>query len=249
MLLFISPAKNIKPVRLDLPCSLPEYICEAEELLEILLTYNDEDIMNIMKVNAKLAVENQERFRQIRFDDQGTHAICSYNGIQYKYMNQNDWTKEDYMYTNDHLRILSGFYGVLRPLDSIYPYRLEMQTRLQEERIDNLYSYWNTLLMEHLRLACDDGIYINLASKEYSEAILPYLLEDERCVNIHFKIYKNNVYKTQATDAKMARGLMVEYCMRNKINDIDKLKAFQGAGYQYEAAMSDDENFTFIKIK
>lgn len=247
MLMLISPAKNMKPKPLETKLHLPEFICEAESLHAVLKEYNDEDIMRIMKVNAKLAVENEERMKQIRFDDQGTAALCTYEGLQYKYMHLENWDLEDYRYADEHLRILSGFYGIVRPLDSIYPYRLEMQTRLLDERIDNLYTFWGCELMAHARRENSDSIFINLASKEYSDAVAPYVRDDELFITIQFRMWKDGRYRTLATDAKMARGAMVQYIVQNRIDNVDSLKQFQGMGYHYDPVHSSKSEFWFIK--
>lgn len=246
-MIFISPTKNMKPKCLDLPMSLPEFCVEAEGLLDVLLTYNDEDIMQIMNVNAKLAVENQKRFQQILFDDQGVHALASYDGLVFKYMDVDSWSKEDILYANDHLRILSGFYGVVRPLDSIYPYRLEMQAKGLSERVDTLYSYWSDSLMRSMREANHDKIYINLASKEYSQAILPYLRDDETCINIYFLVIKDGVGKNVATAAKMARGQMVTYIMKHRIDTPEQVKKFDTDGWTYDCEKSNESDYVFVK--
>lgn len=243
----ISPTKNMKPRTWDLDMTLPSFLVEAEILLSILKQYNDEDIMQIMKVNAKLAVENQQRFQSIQFDAKGTPALMSYDGLQFKYMKLDTWKEKDFYYANDHLRIISGFYGVVKPSDSIYPYRLEMQARLRDERIDNLYSFWSDALMQELRKDNEDAIYINLASKEYSDAILPYIRNDERCITIHFQLLRDGRYCTQATDAKMARGDMIRYLIQQQIEDVDGIKAYCGRGYRFDAKRSNEQAFYFIK--
>lgn len=247
MITFISPTKNMKPQRLSQPMSLPQFCVEAEELLDILKTYNDEDIMQIMKVNAKLAIENQQRFQSIRFDLEGSHALSSYDGLAFKYMELPSWREEDLRYANEHLRILSGFYGVVRPFDSIYPYRLEMQAHGLSERIDTLYSYWNDELMCAMRKDNTDGIYINLASKEYSQAVTPYLFDEEVCINVHFKIVKDGKLKILATAAKMARGRMVAYIMKNKIETVDGIKQFHEDGWNFQEEISSTTDYIFIK--
>lgn len=247
MMIFMSPTKNMKPRTIEVEMTLPQFCVEAENLLEILQEYNDEDIMQIMKVNAKLAVENQERFQHIHFDTKGMHALTSYDGIAFKYMKLHEWTQTDYQYANTHLRILSAFYGVVRPFDSIYPYRLEMQARLKHERIDNLYSYWSDILMQSMRKDNKDGIYINLASKEYSDAILPYIKDNETCITIQFYLEKNGKRRIQATYAKMARGAMAAYIIRKQIEKPEGLKAFDEDGWMFDEETSTDLQFIFVK--
>lgn len=248
MICFVSPTKNMKPRNCTLEKTLPEFCVEAEELLEILRTYNDEDIMNIMKVNAKLALQNEQRFKEIQFDLQGNHAITSYDGLAFQSMHLDTWKETDFQYAQDHLRILSGFYGVVRPLDSIYPYRLEMQAKGLSERIDTLYSYWNDSLMRSMREVSRDSIYINLASKEYSQAVTPYLFDHERCINVDFYVMKEGKRKMLATAAKMARGNMVEYIIKNKIDEPEKLKQFHENGWVFQVEFSSDNDYSFIKM-
>lgn len=246
-MVFISPTKNMIPRRLELGMSLPQFCVRAEALLDILKEYNDEDIMNIMKVNARLAVENQKRFQEIHFDMNGTHALSSYDGLAFKYMHLDTWTKKDILYANEHLRILSGFYGVVRPLDSIYPYRLEMQARNLNEYYDNLYSYWSDTPMSSLRADNPDKCYINLASKEYSQVITPYLRDDEIIINIHFQVVKNGKRVILATAAKMARGEMVAYIIKNQIEEAKALKQFHCSGWQFDQEASSNTEYYFIK--
>lgn len=247
MIVFISPTKNMIPRTLPVEMTLPSFCVEAQTLHEILLTFNDEDIMNIMKVNAKLAVQNQVRFRDIRFDLSGTHALSTYDGLAFKHMHLFTWKEEDYHFANQHLRILSGFYGVVKPFDSIYPYRLEMQARGLSERIDNLYSFWSDALMRSLREDNDDEIYINLASLEYSQAITPYLKEKEQCINIHFQVFKNGKAVTQATIAKMARGQMVEWMMKQRIQKLEEIKRFNVDGWTFQPVLSNETDYVFTK--
>jgi len=247
MITFISPTKNMKPNRCALAMTLPVFCAEAEALLEILKTYNDEDIMNIMKVNAKLALQNEMRFQQIRFDLCGTHALFTYDGLAFQSMHLSTWQENDILFAQDHLRILSGFYGVVRPLDSIYPYRLEMQAKGLSANIENLYAYWSDALMRQLQADNQDAVFVNLASKEYSQAVTAYLNASQRCIDIDFRIMKNGQYRIIATQAKMARGRMVEYIMKHKIDDPKQLTAFQEDGWRFCKAQSTPYHYVFLK--
>ncbi len=249
MITFISPAKNMKPCTTAYQMTLPPFCTQSAELLDILLTYNDEDIMNIMHVNAKLAIQNQQRFREIRFDTNGSPALFTYSGLAFQSMDLNTWDQESVAFAQSHLCILSGFYGCNRPLDSIYPYRLEMQARHLSEQIGDLYSYWSDSVMAYLRNECNDHTYINLASQEYSSALLPYLRDDERCIHIDFQVIKNGKRKTIATHAKMARGAMVAYIMKNKIDKPEALKTFHTDGWRYDPTHSDDNRYVFLKTQ
>lgn len=247
MITFIAPTKNMKPTAGTLPMTLPEFCVEAEELTELIQSYNDESIMNIMKVNAKLALQTQERFRNIRFDCKGTPALLTYSGLVFHSMHTETWKEADILYAQDHLRIVSGLYGIVKPLDSIYPYRLEMQAKGLSQRIDNLYSYWSDSLMRSIRKDNNDHIYINLASKEYSQSISPYLNKDEQMITIDFQVIKSHMRKTITTYAKTARGNMVEYIMKNRIDDPEQLKQFHIDHWYYEESLSDHNHYVFLK--
>lgn len=247
MITFIAPTKNMKPNTIDTPLTLPEFCVEAESLAELIRTYNDEAIMNIMNVNAKLALQTQERFRQIRFDSKGTPALLTYSGLVFHSMHTDTWSESDVLYAQDHLRIISGLYGIVRPLDSIYPYRLEMQAKGLSSRIDNLYSYWSDSLMRSMRKDNTDHIYINLSSKEYSQAITPYINKTEQMITIDFQVIKQGECRTITTYAKTARGNMVEYIMKKRINTPEQLKDFNIDQWHYEPAMSGESRYLFLK--
>lgn len=244
---FIAPTKNMKPQTSAYPMTLPEFCVEAQDLSEIIMDLNDEAVMNLMNVNAKLALETQKRFRNIRFDGNGTPALFTYSGLVFHSMHIDTWQESDIRYAQDHLRIISGLYGIVRPLDSIYPYRLEMQVKGLSQRIDNLYSFWSDSLMRSMRKDNTDNTYVNLASKEYSQAITPYLKKEEHLLTVDFQVIKNNTRKTVTTYAKKARGHMVEYIMKNHIDTIEPLKAFDYDDWQYEATLSSDTHYLFLK--
>lgn len=247
MITFIAPTKNMKPRTYDLPMTQPEFCAEAECLAELIKTYNDEAIMNIMNVNAKLALQTQAYFQKLRFDLSGTPALFTYSGLVFHSMHTDTWEKEAVQFAQAHLRIISGLYGCLRPLDSIYPYRLEMQAKGLSQRIDNLYSFWSDALMRSLRQDNDDQVYINLASKEYSQAITPYLNKNERMITVDFQVIKSGVRKTITTYAKTARGNMTEYIMKHRINTPEQLKCFSVDQWQYMSEESNETRFLFVK--
>lgn len=247
MLIFIAPTKNMKPKTNDMPMTLPEFCIEAETLTELIKTYNDEAIMNIMNVNARLALQVQKRFQDIRFDRSGTPALLTYSGLVFHSMHPETWKESEIDYAQAHLRIISGLYGIVRPLDSIYPYRLEMQARGLSQRIDNLYSYWSDSLMRSMRKDNPDHIYINLASKEYSQAVTPYLNKEDQMITVDFRVIKNGICKTITTYAKTARGNMVEYIMKNRIDNPERLKNFNIDQWHYEPSLSDENRYLFVK--
>lgn len=249
MIVFISPAKNMRKADLHMPKTMPIFCAEAEELLELLLQKNDEEIMNLLKVNAKLALQIQERLKTVKFDLEGSHAITSYHGLVFQNIHAQSWTADDLFYAQDHLRILSAFYGVVRPLDAIYPYRLEMQTKGLSTRIDQLYSYWNDAIMRQLREDNEDQLYLNLASKEYSQAVVPYLFADERCIEVQFCVERDGAWKVLPTIAKMARGKMAAYVIQNRIQDAEGVKTFHEDGWRFVEAKSNEHTFVFFKTE
>ncbi|MBN2222755.1 MAG: peroxide stress protein YaaA, partial [Vallitaleaceae bacterium] len=144
-----------------------------------------------------------------------------------------------------HLRILSGFYGSLRPLDSIIPYRLEMQAPLHVGKYENLYTYWNHLLYDELYH--ENNLVINLASKEYSQCLRPYLKEKDQFIDLHFLVRKNSKLTVKATYAKMARGAMVRFMAERQIKTPEGLKDFQEFGYSYDMKLSKESELYFVK--
>ena len=174
-----------------------------------------------------------------------TPAILAYDGIQYKYMSPNSFTDNEFDYVNNHLKILSGFYGVLKPFDGVVPYRLEMQAKLKYENYKNLYDFWGDSLYKEVTK--DSNVILNLASKEYSKAIEKYLTSDDRFVTCIFGTMNDSKIKVKATEAKMARGLMTKYLAQNNINDIEDVKNFSDLSFTYSEEHSTPNEFVFLK--
>ena len=249
MITIISPAKNM---RLDpngtKPMSLPFFNQEAQEIWSVLKGYTPLDLQVLMKINEKLSEDSFDRIQAIRFDGQGTSALETYDGIQYKYMDAKSFSEAGKAFAQEHVRVLSGFYGVVRPYDSICEYRLEMLTKLSVAGSKNLYEYWNRKLYD--RLASEmkgEKVILNLASEEYGKCIRKYLSEPYRMVDCVFKVYHKGVYKVQATAAKMARGSMVRYICMNQIDDPEQVKMFDWEGYRFEESLSTEREFVFLQ--
>ncbi len=255
MITIISPAKNMKVDREGTkPLTLPCYIEEAKDIWEELRGMIPSDLQVLMKINDKLAEDSFDRLQHMKFDMEGTSAIETYDGIQYKYMNPQTFTEEAKLFAQNHLRVLSGLYGVVRPYDSIYEYRLEMLTKLvvknseTEKYSKNLYEFWGIKLYEQLLHELEgEKVIINLASDEYSKTIKKYVKAPFRMITCHFKVYSKGKYKVQATAAKMARGSMVRYICENGIDSPDKLKGFDWDGYRFEESLSSDAEYVFLK--
>lgn len=246
MIVIVSPAKNMKTIQAgDMTLSLPAYIDKTDILLKHLKKMHVNELQTSMKLNEKLALLNQERYQQIALDHYGSPAIFTYDGMQYRSMNVNTYSQKDQEYMTKHIRILSGLYGVLRPLDSIYPYRLEMQTRLQIDTHKNLYEYWGDMLYQELTK--ETKVIVNLASSEYSKSIYKYVKDPVSYVTCTFKINKKGILKVESTQAKKARGLMVLYMVKEEVKTLEELKYFHMDGYLFREELSDDQEYVFVK--
>lgn len=160
-------------------------------------------------------------------------------------MSPNSFSNSEFDYISNHLKILSGFYGILKPFDGIVPYRLEMQTKLAIADKKNLYSFWENSLYKELTK--DTNTILNLASKEYSKTIEKYLTKDDIFITCVFGTLIDSKIKVKATEAKMARGLMVRYLAENNITDIEKVKNFNELGFSYSKEHSKPNEFVFLK--
>lgn len=249
MIMIISPAKNMKVDRNGTkPLTLPYYIEESKDIWRELKVLMPADFQALMKINDKLADDSFDRIQHMKFDMEGTSALETYDGIQYKYMNPQTFSKEAKIFAQDHLRVLSGLYGVVRPYDSIYEYRLEMLTKMSVNGSKNLYDFWGSKLYEQLLEELQGKkVILNLASDEYGKTIKKYVKEPYRMITCHFKTYSKGKYKVLATAAKMARGSMVRYICENQIDDPRKLKDFDWEGYRFEESLSTSEEFVFLQ--
>lgn len=258
MKIIISPAKKMKINNHLMGFESRVVFKDRAEILKNYiknLTY--EEAQNMWKCNDKIATENFHRFMNMELDKNLTPAILAYEGIQYKYMGSEVFSTGEYEYLQEHLRILSGFYGVLKPFDGVTPYRLEMQSKISlnydGKEIKTLYKFWKDELYKEIikDWTGDGGIIVNLASEEYSKVISSYIKNPVKMVNCNFleKVVKNGVEKLviKATEAKMARGTMVRFMAENKVEDIEKLKDFNYLGFTYNDSISDCENYNFVK--
>ena len=244
MKIIISPAKKMN---IDTDClpvqSLPKFLPEAERLCEEIRGYTYEEQKALWKCNDKLARLNAERFHDMNLKTGLTPAILSYEGLQYQHIAPQVFTEKELTYIQEHLRILSGFYGVLRPFDGVAPYRLEMGAKMAVEGYKDLYEFWGDKLYQ--AVIEDEKIIVNLASKEYSQSISKYILPKERFVTVEFGEVHNGKVKQKGTFSKMARGEMVRYMAENQIEDIEKIKEFHGMGLQYAEEFSDVNKIVF----
>lgn len=243
MKIIISPAKKMNVDTDSLPIdSLPPFLPQTERLLSALQTMSPKELQSLWKCNDNLAQLNIERLKAMTLRQNLTPAILSYEGIQYRYIAPGVMSAGQLEYLREHLRILSGFYGLLRPFDGVTPYRLEMQAKLSVDGAKDLYAFWGDSLAKHL----EGDWVLNLASKEYSKAVTPYLPESSvlTCV---FGEWLNGKVIEKGTICKMARGQMVRWLAENGIEKAEKIREFADLEYRFDTELSTENTFVFIK--
>ena len=246
MRIIISPAKKMNVDTDSLPWrDLPEFLSTTEVLAKILQEMDYEGLKKLWKCNDAIASVNVERLAHMDLRNGLTPAILAYEGIQYQYMAPGVFTDQEYAYIAEHLRILSGFYGILRPFDGVTPYRLEMQAKLKTENAKDLYAYWNSRLAQSI--FSETNCIINLASKEYSLCISKYLRPDIRFITCVFGEEKDGKVIEKGTMCKMARGEMVRYMAEHQITVPEDIRSFDRLGYVFDSERSDDRNYVFVK--
>ena len=247
MKIILSPAKkmNMDPDRLA-PAGLPDFLDQTEEILSWLRDRSYEELKTLWKCNDKIAQQNIVRLEQMELRSQLTPAVLAYEGIAYQYMAPAVFESDHYEYVQEHLRILSAFYGVLRAMDGVTPYRLEMQAKASIGGKKDLYELWGNRLYEAVR--DESGVIVNLASKEYSKCIEKYLMPEDRYLTITFCEKSGNKLVTKGTYAKMARGEMVRYMAEHQIEDPIEIRKFDRLGYVFRADLSSDKEYIFERM-
>ncbi|MGN0341877.1 MAG: peroxide stress protein YaaA [Roseburia sp.] len=245
MRIIISPAKKMKEND-ALPWEeLPMYLEETKKIMAWMQSLNLQDAQALWRCNEKLAQENYDRFQNMVLEGRLTPAILSYEGIQYQYMAPSVFETEMLSYIQEYLRILSGFYGVLKPMDGVTPYRLEMQAQTVMEDKKGLYEFWGSKLYDGV--VDDSHVILNLASKEYSKCVEPYLQPQDRFVTCVFGEEVNGKVVQKGVYAKMARGEMVRFMAEHRILELEDVKAFTGLGYQFCGELSSEAKYVFLK--
>ena len=246
MKIIISPAKKM---RVDndtfVPLSKPAFLNKTLKIKDALAKMELPALQKLWECNDEIAELNFKRLRNMNLERNLTPAVFAYDGLQYQHIAPNILDEEALNYLQKNLRILSGFYGILRAFDGVVPYRLEMQARLACDGYKNLYAFWNSLLYDEL--TNDDGEVLNLASKEYSKAVEPFVKNGVRFVTCVFGTYVNGKLKVKATEAKMARGEMVRLCAENNVQFVDEVKAYNVRGYVFNEELSSENEFVFVK--
>ncbi len=245
MIVILSPAKNM---RRDAPKAgvIPQFIDRSQLIIEKLRQYQPWELEGLLKVNPPLALKAYNDY--IGFGDgslPGTVALLTYKGLVYQYMKPETFSKPTLRYAQKHLRILSGLYGLLKPLDGIVPYRLEMQTPL-DMGAGNLYHFWGDSLYRELYQE-SKTLVINLASQEYAKTISRYLRPTDTFINIDFLSRSKGRLVTLATIAKMARGVMAAYILEHRLQRAEELQNFSWEGFCFDPNLSSHNHMVFIQ--
>lgn len=226
---------------------MPVFLKDTGVLLDYLQSLTYEELKIIWKCSDNLANKNFHIIKNMDLNNNLTPAILSYEGLQYQYMGSEIFTYKQLDYIEEHLRILSGFYGIIRPFDGIVPYRLEMQAKLLDWKYGSLYEFWENKIAKDL--FSETTCILNLASKEYSKIISKYLKPSIKWIDCVFgEIIEGKVVE-KGTFAKMARGEMVRFMAENNIKKVEEIKEFNRMNYIYHEELSDDNNYVFIKKK
>ncbi len=252
MLIVISPAKTLdyeSPLATQ-SYTQPELIEHSAELIEECRKLTPADVSALMKVSDKIAGLNVARFEEWSetfTTDNSRQALLAFKGDVYTGLDAQSLSEDDFEYAQKHLRMLSGLYGLLKPLDLMQPYRLEMGTKLANPRGTNLYQFWGSIITDKLNEAINvqgDNVLINLASNEYFKAVKPKAL-DAQVVTPVFKDCKNGQYKVISFYAKKARGMMARFIIDNKVDSIEGLTAFDREGYYFSEEDSNAKELVF----
>ncbi len=254
MIVLLSPAKNLN---FDAPSvqashSQPEFLKETRALAKVTKSMTKGQLKKLMHINDKLATLNFERFQAFKTPftpDNAKQAALAFSGDAYQGLNANELSNSDLEWAQDHLRILSGFYGLLRPLDLIQPYRLEMGTSLKNPEGKDLYAFWGDKLTRKINQTlngADEPIVVNLASNEYFNALDKDKLK-ARIVTPQFKDIKNGKARFLMFFAKKARGIMACYIIQNRLEQPDDIKKFEHEGYCYNAELTKADNWVFSR--
>ena len=254
MLVVLSPSKTLDPEACTdaAICTQPDYLKESRQLIRRLRELSPDDIAELMHVSMKLANLNFDRFHQWKTPftaGNARPAALTFKGDVYTGLGADDFTRQDLKFAQKHLRILSGLYGLLRPLDLIQPYRLEMGTRLGTSRGDNLYQFWGNRITEGIREALSDqkgAVLVNLASQEYFKVVRPETL-DAPVITPVFKERKGGQYRVIGLFAKQARGMMTRHIIKNRLTTVDAITGFTDGGYRYSPEMSTETEWVFAR--
>lgn len=246
MRIIISPAKTMKKEPFPQESlSIPRFMDKTQEILSWLQLQSREELQKLWKCNDKIAEENIQRLKTMDLQNMLTPAVLAYDGMVFKHIAPCDLSKDALAYMQDHLRILSAFYGVLKPMDGITSYRLEMQSKASVGTSANLYDFWKDKLYHAVK--DESGIIVNLASKEYSKCIENYLMPQDIYVTISFYELVHGNLVTKGTYAKMARGEMVRFLAEENIQTLADIQRFNRLGYFFMQECSSEKEYVFCR--
>lgn len=250
MLIVISPAKKLDYASsVNAPASTqPELLDHSRELLKGLKKLAPQDVSSLMSLSDKLGALNYERFQEWQTPftaDNARPAVLAFKGDVYQGLDAENMSDEDLNWAQDHLRILSGLYGLLRPLDLMQAYRLEMGTKFANDRGADLYQFWGDLITTELN-KMKTPVLVNLASNEYFKSVQEKDIA-ARIITPVFMDKKNDKYKIVSFYAKKARGLMSRYIIKNRITDVEQIKKFDTDGYSFNSALSEADKWVFVR--
>ncbi len=252
MILVISPSKTLGSLKLmgSINATIPNFTQKSEKIVKVLRKYSERELADIMDINPSLARLNFERYIkwQLPFTFENSQvAIAIFKGDVYEGIEAQTLTPADLEFAQNHLRILSGLYGVLRPLDLMQPYRLEMGMKISIGKATNLYEFWGNDITNDLNASLSSSkLLINLASKEYFLSLNKETLKGE-IVTPEFRQYNNGNPKVVPILAKRARGLMTRYIIKNRITEIESLKHFDYEGYMLNPELSTEKTLAFVR--
>lgn len=252
MLLVVSPAKNLdyKTSLPDVVATQPRLMKQSESLVEVCKQLSPADLSSLMSISDKLAMLNAERFNSFETpftQDNARPAMYAFNGDVYAGLDAYNLDEQSVEFAQRHFRILSGLYGVLRPLDLMQPYRLEMGTKLKADGASSLYEFWGDDITDCLNKDIrdqGDNVLVNLASNEYFSSVNKKAL-DAMIITPHFKDEKNGKFKIISFYAKKARGMMARYIIENQLSEVSQLKEFDTAGYYFDESESSESDYVF----
>ena len=245
MKIIISPAKKMKREEYVAPLHRPMFLKEAGELLSFLRSLSDSEKAKVWKVKGALLSSSLSSLSMLSLEDIGSPAIFSYDGIQYTYMSPSSFTDSMLEYAEKNLRIISGLYGLLKPLDGVGTYRLEMESPISIPGYGDLYSYWGGKIASSLME--DDRLLVNLASAEYSKAVLPFLPSSVTVVTPVFLDWEKGRYVSKGVYAKMERGEMVRFLAETGAETVEDIMKFSSRGYEFSRFLSDSNTLCFVR--
>ncbi len=258
MIIILSPSKTLDfsderaGIAKKLKHDEPGFMEETQQLAKLLGKKSEAQIAKLMSISEKLATLNYERYQNFSVPftlKNARQALLAFKGDVYTDIAVDEYTKEEFDFAQAHVRMLSGLYGLLRPLDLIQPYRLEMGMKLSNPEGNSLYAFWGDKITEQLNAQLQqhsEKVLVNLASNEYFKAVNTKKLKSELVTPV-FKQYKNGTYKVIALHAKRARGTMTNFIIKNRIEKAEQLKTFNEAGYEYSDDFSTEKEWVFVR--